>query len=97
MDAQLLREECEKYGLPASLSVLLRHIRNNHAATLGAKDYSLRYVAETLRLLRDTPEPDAELRERVDRVIRVHGEEKECPRCGEPWPSYCTHPSCPQP
>jgi hypothetical protein len=33
-----LQVECEKRGLPVSLDALLRHILNNHAATLGAKD-----------------------------------------------------------
>lgn len=40
-DASLLREECEALGLPVSLKVLLRHIRNNHASIVGAKDHSI--------------------------------------------------------
>ena len=33
-----LAQECDRYGLPPNLDTLLRHIYNNHAATIGAKD-----------------------------------------------------------
>lgn len=40
-EEELLRRECERYGLPVSLHALLRHIRNNAAAILGAKDSTI--------------------------------------------------------
>jgi hypothetical protein len=51
---ELLREECEKRGLPTSLQFLLRHLQNNFAAERGA----LRYSNDLLRARLHELEPD---------------------------------------
>jgi hypothetical protein len=57
----LLQEECEKRGLPVSLSALLRHIENNHAATLGFKDLSIEILRDKLDAVLLTAEERAAL------------------------------------
>lgn len=47
-EAALLRTECEKRGMPVSLAMLLRHINNHHAAIVGMKDSSIKFLEAKL-------------------------------------------------
>ncbi len=43
-----IRQECEARGLPCSVEVLMRHIKNNHAAALGGYEYAIKLSREKL-------------------------------------------------
>lgn len=47
-DQEALKTECEAYGLPVSLTALLRHLYGNMAATLGANEYRIQLLEEKL-------------------------------------------------
>lgn len=56
-----LKAECDKRGLPCDFATLMRHLENNHAATLGAVQYSNATLRE--KLLKVRQGRDAELGE----------------------------------
>lgn len=43
-----LEQECERYGLPVSFDVLMHHVYNNHAATVGALKHCIGTLEERL-------------------------------------------------
>lgn len=45
-DDEALAGECARYGLYVSLRALLRHLYGNYAATMGAKDSTIRILEE---------------------------------------------------
>ena len=74
-EEELLQQECEKYGLPVSLDYLLRHIRGNHAATLGATQSSIEIlefrIHKAVQALLEQPE--REIRDELLIKLDPHG------------------------
>jgi hypothetical protein len=61
-----LAEKCASFGLPPSFDALMRHIENNHAATVGAQRS---HIESLERQLRGTVEDADRLREVLRAVL----------------------------